>query len=110
MANVRKLNSIEEYNEFINGTEKLPVIKFFGAWCGPCKVLAGILETLTDEEVEGVLLAEVDVDDDWFETVADGLAIRGIPTMFAYNNGEVKDRIVGLTTKDKIIDFFNRNK
>ena len=73
-------------------------------------MLEGILQGLTTEETDGVLIAEVDVDDEWFEEEVEKLHIRGIPVVIAYKNGEEVERLVGLTTKDKLLEFFERNR
>jgi len=88
----------------------LNVLKLGASWCGPCRMIENILHNLTTEETEGVLLGEVDVDDEWFEDVEDMLNIRGIPVIIAYKDGEEVERIVGATTKDKLLEFFGRNK
>ena len=80
------------------------------SWCGPCRVLVGTLNNLTQEEVEGVMLGEVDADDEWFEDKAAELKIRGIPVVIAYKDGVELERLTGAIPKDTLIEFFGRNK
>jgi thioredoxin 1 len=110
MAEIKKINSLEEYDEFVNAPGTLNVIKVGAEWCGQCRVLEGYIKNLSQEDVDGVLLGEVDADDEWFEDKVDELGIRGIPVLVAFNGGEEKERLHGAAPKDSLISFFNRNK
>jgi thioredoxin 1 len=110
MAEIREIKSNEEFQEFINNPNSLNIIKIGASWCGPCRVLVGTLNNLTQEEVEGVMLGEVDADDEWFEDKSAELKIRGIPVIIAYKDGTEVERLVGAATKDTLIEFFERNK
>lgn len=109
MAEIKKIEDLQSFDEFVS-SEGLNVLKIGADFCGPCKVLESILRGLSNEDVEGVSLAEVDADDEWFEDKAVELNIRGIPVLIAYNNGEEKERIVGGVNKETLITFFVRNK
>ena len=67
-------------------------------------------KSFNEEEVSGVLLGEVNADDEWFEETADKLKIRGIPVLIGFKGGEEKERIVGAAQRLAIMDFFGRNK
>ena len=110
MVEIREIKSIEDYNEFINSENTLNVLKVGANWCTPCRLIMETLRGLNEDEVSGVLLADVNVDDEWFEDKADELRIRGIPVLIAFKNGEEKERAAGLMQKPAIIDFFGRNK
>ena len=110
MAEVKKIESNEEFQEFAKNANSLNIIKISAPWCGPCRALAEIIKGLTQEEVEGVLIGEVDADDEWFEDKAVELKIRGIPVLLAYKDGELKDRVQGAMMKEALIDFFERNR
>ena len=74
-------------------------VDFFATWCGPCKMMAPILEQLSNEKSD-VKFAAIDVDE------AEGLAIKygisSIPCMIYFKNGEEADRLVGAVPKQKI--------
>ena len=110
MAEIKKIESLEEYNEFIARENTLNVVKLGADWCGQCKVLERTIKDLTAESIPDVLLGEVDVDDEWFEDKADELGIRGIPVLLAFKGGVLKDRLVGLVSSTAIIDFCLSNK
>lgn len=78
----------------------IPVfVDFFATWCGPCKMMAPILEQLSNEKSD-VKFAAIDVDE------AEGLAIKygisSIPCMIYFKNGEEANRLVGAVPKQKI--------
>lgn len=110
MAEVKQIKTLEEFLEFTGNSSSLNCVKFGASWCGPCRTIESTLRALTNEEVEGVLLGEVDIDEDWSEEVAEKQRIRGIPVIIAYKDGQEVERLVGITPKDKLIEFFGRNK
>ena len=110
MAEIREIKSSKDYNEFINNEGTLNVLKIGAPWCGPCRTLEQTLKSFNDEEIAGVLLGEVNADEEWFEDIADELKIRGIPVLIAFKGGEEKERVVGAAQRLAIMDLFGRNK
>ena len=110
MAEIKKINSLEEYDEFVNAPDTLNIVKVGAEWCGPCRTIEQTIAGLTDEEVSGVLLGEIDADDEWAEDKIAELKIRGIPVMLAFKGGEEKERVQGGMTKVALIEFIERNK
>lgn len=110
MAEIKKINSLEEYDEFVNAPDTLNVVKVGAEWCGPCRTIEQTIAGLTDEEVSGVLLGEIDADDEWAEDKIAELKIRGIPVMIAFKGGEEKERVQGGMTKVALTEFIERNK
>ena len=73
------------------------LVDFWASWCGPCRAMEPVLESLA-EELEGrAVIAKVNVDDE--PAVANAARIQSIPTMVLLKNGEVKDVFVGVTSK-----------
>lgn len=80
----------------------IPVlIDFWAAWCGPCKVIAPIVEDLAKEYDGKVKVGKVDVDDNQQTAIKYG--IRSIPTLLIMKNGKVNDTIVGAVPKAQIV-------
>ena len=110
MAEIKKINSLEEYDEFVNAPDTLNIVKVGAEWCGPCRTIEQTIAGLSADEVSGILLGEIDADDEWAEDKIDELNIRGIPVMLAFKGGEEKERVQGGMTKVALIEFIERNK
>ncbi|MFA5712559.1 MAG: thioredoxin [Bacteroidales bacterium] len=89
------------FKEIVLESGKSAVIDFWAPWCGPCKVIAPIMEELASELGEGVVVAKYNVDEG--EEVPRKYGIRNIPTLLFFKDGELKEKIVGSTTKSAIL-------
>lgn len=84
----------------------LPVlVDFWATWCGPCKMIAPILDDLAEQFAGKIKIAKMDVDSNK-ETPAK-FGIRGIPTLIVFKNGAAHATKVGALTKPQLIDFIN---
>jgi thioredoxin 1 len=100
------MNSIVELNEsnFENEVVKssVPVlVDFWAAWCGPCKMLAPVLQEIAGEQAGRVKVAKVNVDDN--PALAARFSIRSIPTLLYFAGGEVRHQTVGVVSKKAIV-------
>lgn len=93
------LNSESFYRE-IKETNKLIVVDFFAVWCGPCKMLTPIFESLNDEFGAEVSFVKIDIDNNL--DIVRKYDIVSVPTMVMIKNGEEVDRIVGFVPRDQI--------
>lgn len=84
------LESQEEFESYIDESEVL-IVDFFAGWCGPCKMMDPVLETIAADTPASVL--KVDVDD--HQSLAAEHDVRGVPTIKVYANGEPVNRLVG---------------
>lgn len=103
MANIRKVSTVEDYKNLINTEGKIVCMKFFANWCSPCRVLTDTIKNIDPEKVEDVIFAEVDIENEEFDSLCTELNIRGIPVLAFYKDGELKDKLTGLKTADTII-------
>lgn len=94
----------ENIGEFLNN--ELFVIKYYGTWCGPCKMLDPIVEEI-EGEYSNVVFGKVDIDQQTELTIKYG--IRNIPTMAVFKNGEVVERLVGALPKQKITEVLEKH-
>ena len=84
----------------------IPVlVDFWAAWCGPCKMIAPILDDLAEQFAGKIKIAKVDVDAN--KEVPGKFNIRGIPTLLIIKNGEVEATKVGALSKAQLIEFIN---
>ncbi|WP_291103093.1 MULTISPECIES: thioredoxin [unclassified Flavobacterium] len=87
--------------ENIIKSEKPVLIDFFGAWCGPCQMLAPILKQVKDSLGERISIIKIDVDKN--QELASKYQVRGVPTMILFQNGKQLWRQSGVLTKEAII-------
>ena len=93
------LNNSQFYNK-IRTSDKLVVMDFFATWCGPCKMLTPIFESLSKEMSDKVDFAKIDIDRSL--EVAQEYEIVSVPTMIIFKNGKEVQRIVGFVPKEQI--------
>jgi thioredoxin 1 len=81
------------------------LVDFWATWCAPCRVIAPVLEEIAEEQAEAVRIVKVDVDNN--PELSNRLEIRYIPTLLFFKGGELKDQVVGLTSKADLISRLN---
>ncbi len=78
------------------------VVDFWAAWCGPCRMIAPVIEELAVDYEDRVVVGKVDVDAN--PETAMKFGVRSIPTILILKNGEVVDKQVGVTTKNALAE------
>ncbi|MFN4256792.1 MAG: thioredoxin [Saprospiraceae bacterium] len=83
-------------------SDKVTLIDFWAEWCGPCKIMSPVVEELAQEFEGKAVIGKMDVDNN--PEVPFKYRISGIPTFLLFKNGELKQKIVGATTKKALAD------
>ena len=103
-TNVLQLNDSNFDREINQGT--LPVlVDFWAPWCGPCRMIAPVLDKIADATVGKAVVAKVNVDE--APGVASRFRVSSIPTLLFFKNGEVNGQVVGLQSEADLISRLN---
>ena len=93
------------FEEIVIGSDKPVLVDFWAEWCGPCRMIAPILEEISEEYSGKALVVKCDVDNS--PQVAIKYSIRNIPTVLFFKNGEIVDKQVGAVPKTIFVNKLN---
>ena len=101
MSNTIELNK-ENFTETV-GSNKHVLVDYWAEWCGPCKMVAPILEEIASDMSEKLIIGKVDVDAN--QELAAQLNIMSIPTLILFKDGEIVDQAIGALSKAQLLSF-----
>ncbi len=93
----------ENFDRTVMQSEKTVLIDFWAGWCGPCRMLAPIIDEIAEEYADTVTVGKINVDEQ--PQLAAAFGVESIPTLIAFKNGVPLGTLVGLQTKESIIDL-----
>ena len=81
--------------------DKPVIVDFWAEWCGPCKMIAPLLDEIAREKAGAVKVAKVNVDDN--QSLSFKYNIRAIPALLFFKNGQLRDQVIGVTSKKDLL-------
>ena len=97
----------ENFETDVLKASKPTVVDFWAEWCGPCKQIGPVLEEISDEMKDQVVIAKHNIDEE--PNTPTKYGVRGIPTMLLFKDGQLKATKVGATTKSNIVSWIEEN-
>ena len=94
------------FDETVNASDKPVVVDFWAEWCGPCKMIAPVLDEIATEQAGKLKVAKLNVDDN--PATASRYQVRSIPTLIFFKDGQPVDKIVGAHPKANIVALSRR--
>lgn len=96
-----------EFENLVLKSEKPFLLDFWAEWCGPCKMIAPVLEQIAEEKSDLIIIGKINVDEN--SQTATKFGIRGIPTLMLFKNGEAIGTQVGALSKNDLEKFITDN-
>jgi thioredoxin 1 len=99
--------SDQSFNTEVEGQGTV-LVDFWAPWCGPCKMIAPILEDLSTEVGDSVKIAKVNVDEN--PESASRFGVMSIPTLIVFKDGQPVDKVVGLNSKEALKSMLSKHQ
>ena len=107
MSNTVLTVTDSEFENLVLKSEKPFLLDFWAEWCGPCKMIAPVLEQIAEEKSDVIIIGKINVDEN--SQTATKFGIRGIPTLMLFKNGEAIGTQVGALSKNDLEKFITDN-
>lgn len=101
MGNITELSDAT-FNEEIQGSSEPVLVDFWAEWCGPCKMIAPVLQEIATEHAGKIRITKLNVDDN--PQTARRFEVMSIPTLIVFQNGEPQKRLIGAKGKGQLLE------
>jgi thioredoxin 1 len=103
-----KIKNLDDKNFSHQISKGVSLVDFWAAWCMPCKMMVPVLNELAEEVGEDVAVCKVNIEE--YQVIAQKHSVRNIPTILIFKNGKEVDRVVGVKSKEFLINKLNMLK
>ena len=94
--------TVDSFDETISSSETPVLVDFWAEWCGPCKMIAPVLDEISSENPDKIKIVKLNVDEN--PDLARRFEVMSIPTLIVFKDGEVAKRLVGAKNKAGLLD------
>ena len=99
--------SDQNFEQEVLKSDKPVLVDFWAEWCAPCRMIAPAVEAIANEYAGRAKVGKLNVDEN--PSVTSRYNIRSIPTLLVFKNGEIKEQLVGTTSKDNLAKLLDKN-
>ncbi len=96
-----------DFSQVVLKADKAVLVDYWAEWCGPCKMIAPVLNDIAVEYADKIIVAKLNIDDNPETPLTYG--VRGIPTLMIFKDGEVEATKVGSLSKKELAAFIDKN-
>jgi thioredoxin 1 len=95
----------QSFDDAVLRAERPVLLDFWAEWCGPCKMIAPMLDEIASEYGDRLTIAKLNIDDN--PRTPQRFSVRGIPTLILFKNGQVEGQKVGALRKNQLAEFLD---